>query len=253
MRRTTMAATVAAALCAHGPSAAAGEFVPVTDAMLENPAAEQWLSWRRTTDSWGYSPLDQIDRDNVHQLGLVWAMPLNEGPQQGTPLVHEGVMYMPQPGDIIAAVDAATGDPIWEYARRWPADLQTSFVRHPYIKRNIAIYDNLIIGASGDAFIYALDATSGELVWEREVLDFRTHPTQQSSGPIIAGGRVISGRNCGPEGGPESCVIVAHDARTGDELWSTRTIPAPGEPGDETWGEVPWEQRWHVGAWLPPS
>ncbi len=76
----------------------------------------------------------------------------------------------------------------------------------------------------------------------------RTHPANQTSGPIIAGGKVISGRSCTPAGGPEACVITAYDATTGEELWRTRTIPAPGEPGDESWGDVPYEERKHVGG-----
>ena len=69
----------------------------------------------------------------------------------------------------------------------------------------------------------------------------------------MANGKVISGRGCEPEGGPESCVITAHDARTGKELWRTRTIPAPGEPGNESWGNIPFDQRLHVGTWMVPS
>ena len=79
------------------------------------------------------------------------------------------------------------------------------------------------------------------------------NPAHQSSGPIVAGGKAVSGRGCMPEGGPEACVVVAHDARTGEEVWRTRLIPAPGEPGDETWGGVPFEERRHVGAWMVPS
>ena len=79
------------------------------------------------------------------------------------------------------------------------------------------------------------------------------NPANQSSGPIIAGGKVVSGRGCTPRGGPDACVIVAHDAETGEELWRRRTILAPGEPGDETWGGVPFEELKHVGAWMVPS
>ena len=119
--------------------------------------------------------------------------------------------------------------------------------------RNLAIYDDLIIDTSVDEFVFALDARTGELVWETQVLDYRTHPANQSTGPIIANGKVISGRSCMPAAGPDACVITAHDARTGEELWRRRTIPRPGEPGDETWGGVPDEQRRHVGTWMAPS
>ena len=238
------------------PTAAQGsqaDFVPVTDAMLQNPDPADWLMWRRTLDSWGYSPLDQVDRENVQDLKQAWSRPMVEdGGQQGTPLVYDGTLYMPNPNDVIQALNAATGDLIWEYRRAWPEDL-TSFIRDPGRTRNLAIYGNLIIATSGDDFVYALDATSGKQVWETQILDFRVNPALQSSGPIIADGKIISGRNCYSEGGPEACVLTAHDARTGRELWRFRTIPKPGEPGDETWGNVPYERRWHVGTWMVPS
>ena len=119
--------------------------------------------------------------------------------------------------------------------------------------RNLAIYEDRIIDTSADGYVFALDAATGRQVWETRILDYETHPALQSSGPIIADGKVISGRSCSSRGGPDACVIVAHDAVTGEELWRRRTIPAPGEPGDETWGDVPFEERKHVGAWMVPS
>ena len=91
------------------------------------------------------------------------------------------------------------------------------------------------------------------MVWETQILDYTKNPAHQTSGPIVADGKIISGRGCLPRGGPNACVITAHDATTGEELWRRRTIPAPGEPGDETWGGVPFEERKHVGAWMVPS
>src|SRR4051812_38458370 len=91
-----------------------GAFVPVTDQMLRNPDPADWLHWRRTFDSWGYSPLTQITRTNVSQLALVWTRPLGPGIQEGTPLVYRGVMYFPNPSDYVQALDARTGDLKWE-------------------------------------------------------------------------------------------------------------------------------------------
>ena len=231
------------------------EFVPVTDAMLQAPSDDDWLMWRRTLDGWGYSPLDQIDRSNVGDLRLAWSRALSAGGrQQGTPLVYDGVLYMPNPSDVIQAIDAVTGDLIWEYRRSLPDDACDRIL--PGVcttNRNLAIYENLIIDTSVDEFIFALDARTGELVWETEVLDYTTHPANQSTGPIIVNGMAISGRSCMPAGGPDACVVTAHDARTGEELWRRRTIPRPGEPGDETWGGVPDAERRHVGTWMAPS
>ena len=232
----------------------ADDFAPVTDAMLQAPAPGDWLMWRRTLDGWGYSPLDQIDRENVGELRLVWTRALSAGSQQGTPLAYGGVLYMPNPRDVIQAIDAVTGDLLWEYRRSRPDDLDDHVAAAlSEAKRNIAIYDDLIISTSADDYAYALDAATGQLAWETQILDYTKNPAHQSSGPIVAGGKVISGRGCMPEGGPEACVVVAHDARTGEEAWRTRLIPAPGEPGDETWGGVPFEERLHVGAWMVPS
>ena len=225
---------------------------PVTDAMLQAPDPADWLMWRRTLDGWGYSPLDEIDRANVGALRMVWSRGMTEGAQQGTPLVYDGVMYMPNPRDVIQAIDAVTGDLIWEYRRDRPADLE-EFVPISSANRNIAIYGDTIIDTSSDDHVFALDAATGRLVWETRILDYRQNPAHQTSGPIIADGKVISGRGCMPRGGPEACVITAHDATTGAELWRRGLIPAPGEPGDETWGDVPYERRAHVGSWMVPS
>lgn len=227
--------------------------VPVTDEMLQDPAPEDWLMWRRTLDSWGYSPLDQVKRENVDQLQMVWSRALATGRQEGTPLAYGGVLYMPQASDVIEAIDAVTGDLKWSHRRALPEDVYDYVGGNARNNRNIAIYDRFIINTSDDNFVFGLDVDTGEIAWETKIFDYQVNPVGHSSGPIIANGQVISGRSCRPQGGPESCVILSHDARTGEELWRRRTIPAPGEPGDETWGGVPYEQRVHVGTWMPPS
>ena len=227
---------------------------PVTDAMLQDPNPDDWLMWRRTLDSWGYSPLDQIDRENVGTIRMEWSRALGPGLQQGTPLVHDGLMFFPNPRDVIQAIDAVTGDLVWEYRRERPDDLADYLIASLIdTNRNIAIFENLIIDITTDDYVIALDVASGDVVWETEILDYKVNPANQTSGPIVANGKVISGRSCGPKGGPNACVVTAHDAHTGAELWRRRLIPAPGEPGDETWGGVPFEDRKHVGAWMVPS
>ena len=249
----TLTIFAAVTLSAVPPVSAQVHFTPVTDAMLQAPPPEHWLMWRRTLNSWGYSPLDQIDRSNVNELRMAWTRGLNQGSNQGTPLVYDGVMYMPNPSDVIQAIDAVTGDLQWEYRRDQPEDLADYISGLAQINRNIAIHDTLIIDTSADDYVFALDATSGRLVWETQILDYQTLPAHQSSGPIIANGKIISGRGCMPRSGPDACVITAHDAATGNELWRRRLIPAPGEPGDDTWGGVPYEERRHVGSWMVPS
>ncbi len=222
------------------------DFVPVTDQMLQRPADNDWLMWRRTLNGWGFSPLNQITARNVRDLQQVWSYPLGAGIQEATPLVHDGIMYVPNNGDYIQAFDVASGALLWEYQREFPEGVRGG------TNRNLAIWGSFIINASSDNQIYALDARTGKLVWETKVLE-PTLPARASSGPIVANGKVITGRQCQPAATHESCVITAHDAETGKELWRARTIPRPGEPGDETWGDVPLEERWHVGTWMVPS
>ncbi|MDE0828232.1 MAG: PQQ-binding-like beta-propeller repeat protein [Vicinamibacterales bacterium] len=231
-----------------------GAVTPVTDAELQNPNPADWLMWRRTLDSWGHSPLEQIDRTNVSDLRMVWTRGLTEGLQQGTPLVRDGVLYMPNPRDVVQAIDATSGDLLWEHRRERPDDLADHLSRVQMdANRNLAIYGTSIIDTSTDGHVFALAAGTGELLWDTEILDHRRDPVTQTSGPIIANGKIISGRSCMPTGGPDACIIAAHDAVTGEELWRRRLIPGPGEPGDETWGDVPFEDRRHVGSWMVPS
>ena len=224
------------------PGAAQEPFPPVTDEMLWKPSPSDWLSWRRTLDSHGFSPLDQVNRNNVSQLRMVWTRPMGAGNQESTPLAYNGMLYVPMAGDYIMAINAKTGDVKWE-ARRG---------RGRGNNRNMAIWGTTLIDGSGDNFMYAIDARTGQPVWETSILDPQARASM-SSGPIVANGKVISGRQCQPDAGNDACIVVAHDAKTGKELWRTRTIPLPGEFGHDTWGDVPMNERWHVGTWMVPS
>jgi len=230
---------------AQAPAVPAPKITPVTDAMLANPDPNDWLMWRRTLNTWGFSPLDQIKKNNAKDLRMVWTRGLGAGIQEGTPLVHNGVMFIPNRDDVIA-VDARTGDLIWEYKRKalTPPRSKTT--------RTMAMWGTTLINTSADNFVYALDMATGKLVWETPVVG-PTVRAPTSGGPIVANGKVITGRQCQPDATRDSCVVTAHDAKTGKELWRFHTIPGPGEPGDESWGGVPMDQRWHVGTWMVPS
>src|SRR5438552_2213630 len=162
-----------AAVCALAQRA--DTFVPVTDAMLQNPDPSDWLMWRRTLNGWGYSPLDQINRTNVRNLRMVWTRGIGPGVQEAAPLVYRGVIYLPNPSDLIQAMNAATGDLIWEYKREWKEEV-TKILPVPSINRNLAIYGNTIIDTSADDHVFALDATSGKLAWEHQILDMKESP-----------------------------------------------------------------------------
>src|SRR6186713_618277 len=161
--RISIAAIGAAVVMGVGAQTRA-PFASVTDAMLQNPDPADWLMWRRTLNSWGYSPLDQINKSNVSRLKMVWSRGMGPGIQEATPLVYRGVMYLPHPSDFIEAMNAATGEVLWEYKRTWPEEV-TQILRAPSINRNLAIYANNIIDTSGDDFVFALNAQTGELSW----------------------------------------------------------------------------------------
>ena len=219
-------AVIALTLGVVSANAQISDFQPVTDEILRNPSDADWLQWRRTYDGWAYSPLDQIDRGNVQNLQLVWSRALNAGQVELIPLVYDGVMYIPHPGGVIEAVDATTGDLIWRYRHALPEGRGRSSGT-----RNIAIYDDKIFFAVpvGGSLV-ALDARTGAVVWETQIEENARH----SSGPIVVGGNVLTGRACstgGANGVEGGCFIAAHDAETGEELWRRFTIARPGEPG----------------------
>ena len=237
-------------LLGHLPAVVVGQvkdFVPVTEEHLANPAAGDWLMPSRTFDWQRFSPLDQINRDNVSQLSLAWVRGLNPGIQENIPLVSNGVMYVAAPGDLIQALDATNGDLIWEYQRELPEDLP-GFVTLAEISRNLAIYQDMIYHGAADGYIIALDARTGEVRWETQAHDYK-QGSRHSSGFITMDGKVLSGRSCAST----RCFIAAHDAMTGKEVWRTYTAAIPGEPGGDTWGGLPLERRIHVSPWGNPG
>ena len=223
-------------------------FTPVTDHMLRQPPAADWLSWRRTLDAHGHSPLHQITRENVHELKLAWVVAMREGSNQATPLVHDGVMFLTNPGNIIQALDAEVGELIWEYAYSYPPEAKT--LGGP--TRNIALYEDKLFLATYDAAIVALDARTGKQLWRTVKADY-TKGFTHTSGPIIGGGVVLSGINGCERFKKDGCFITGHDPNTGEELWRTSTIALPGDPNSDTWGNVPPTLRAGGDTWIPGS
>jgi alcohol dehydrogenase (cytochrome c) len=218
-------------------------FVPVTNAMLENPDPGDWPMHRRDYYAHSYSPLDQINTDNVNGMTLEWVWSMHDGDSEPAPLVYNGIVYLINSGNVIQALDGATGEMIWE---NWsgPANRQDM--------RNIAIYNDKIIQATTDARLVALDARTGEQVWETEVAD-SSKGFSNSSGPIIADGKVILGlTGCGRYT-EDDCYISAHDANTGELEWRFVTIAKAGEPGGDTWGDLTDTFRAGVDTWITGS
>ncbi len=223
-------------------------FEPVTEDDLDNPPPGDWLSWRRTRDGHGYSPLDQIDRGNVTDLTLAWTLAMRDGSNQVTPLVRDGIMYLTHPGNVIQAVDGATGDVLWEYAYSFPAEAKT--LGGP--TRNIAIYGDRLFLSTYDAALVAIDARTGEEAWRTPKADYRQAYTH-SAGPIVGGGVVLSGINGCELYTTDGCFITGHDPQTGEELWRTSTIALPGSAEGDTWGGQPADLRAGGDAWIAGS
>ena len=224
------------------------DYVPVTDQMLRDPPAADWLNWRRSQDGQGYSPLEQITRRNVGKLRLAWSLTMREGSNQLTPLVHDGVMFVTHPGNIIQAVDAASGELIWEYAYDYPEESKT--LGGP--TKNIAIYRDKVFLATYDAALVAIDARTGKQLWRTVKADY-TKGYTHTAGPFIAGGVVVSGINGCERYKKEGCFITGHDPETGRELWRTSTIALPGDPNEASWGGLPQELRAGGDTWMGGS
>ena len=251
-RRQTLVAVllIVITIVAGGVAAAQDrDFTPVTDAMLQDPDPADWLNWRRTLDGWGYSPLDQINTDNVHQLQLVWAWQLGPGANQATPLVHDGVMYIANPQNIVQAVDAVTGDRLWQYTREFETEEDGIISRR---SRSIAIYGDKIYLNTSDAHIVALDARTGEVAFDHTVAN-RALGYRYTSGPIVVNGNIVAGMSGCERFKEDVCFISAHDAETGAEVWRTSTIARPGEPGGDSWGDLPLQYRAGADSWIPGS
>jgi alcohol dehydrogenase (cytochrome c) len=206
-------------------------YKPVTQEMLLDPSPNDWLMYSRTYDAQRFSPLTQINVQNVAQLRLAWELGMGTGETETIPLVHDGVMYVVAPGAIVQALNATNGDLLWEYKRKVSANI-ASMAR----SKNLAIYQDLILYTAPDSYVVGLDARTGEQRWQTKT-DERGH----TSGPIVINGKVISGGACA--GKRENCYIAAHDAMTGKELWRFYTTPGPGEPGDESWGGAALDKR----------
>ncbi len=240
----TYGATVSFAVAQDNPI---DSISPVTDEMLLNPPDGDWLMWRRTYNGWGYSPLDQINKDNVGDLRLAWAWGLSPGGRtQETPVVHDGIMYIQNSDHTIQALDAANGELIWEYEYELPDDARVSGVRSK------AIYGDNVIIATRDAHLLAINAKTGQLVWDKQVADHRKR-FSFSSGPIVANGVIVQGTTgcSGAQGG--GCFFTGHDPDTGAELWRVNTIARGDTPEGNSWNGVPLESRHGASAWITAS
>ncbi len=231
---------------APAPSTLLDRMTPVTAAMLANPPAGEWLTWRRTLDSQGYSPLKQINRNNVKNLRVAWSWSLPPGPNTAPPLVHDGVMFVQGYTDQVEALDAATGDLLWHWQRALPQGSR------PAVKKGIAIFGDTIFAATSDVHIVALNARTGQVKWDTSVAP---QNWQLTGGPIVAKGKVIIGTGGQQPGGN---FIVALDAATERRRGvSVRSLCRTNRAGTPGMGSrprsVPADLRGSPAATIPHS
>jgi len=226
------------------------KIAPVTDDMLRHPPDGDWLTWRRTYDSLGYSPLRQIDGKNVRNLREAWAWALPVSRNEIAPLVHDGIIFI-KSANTIQALDGGTGDLLWQYVRPLPASLHDG---SSAIVRNLAIYQDMLFAPTADGHIVALNVKTGAVVWDQPVLgpqEIAQH-LELDGGPIVAKGKVMMGAS-GCNTYPGGCFIVGLDAHSGKEAWRFHTIARPGEPGGDSWNGAPVEQRFGASVWTSGS
>lgn len=218
-------------------------YTPVTEALLDAPPDGEWPTWRRSHAVLGFSPLKQINRNTVGRLRLAWSLALPVGLNEMEPLMHDGVLFVFSFGDNVQALDAATGDELWHYARQLPENIV------PTTKRSMALYGNKLFIGTSDLHEIALDVRTGHVVWDQP-LSGPNPASQLTGGPLVVHGKVLQGMAGRAAGGN---YIVAFDADTGKELWRFYTIPRPGQPGGMSWNGLPVNKRQGASIWTSGS
>ena len=209
-------------------------YVSVTDAMLRNPDPADWLMIRRDYKASSFSPLNQITTQNVGDLRQVWSWSMQDGNPLGNdpaPIVHNGVLYVNNAAQVLQALDAKTGELIWE--NRYGTNAGSPAMR------GITIYGDNVYVTSSEAHLIAFDARNGKIVWDTTIGDRSKNQHSTTSGPIAVKGKLIQGLSGCQQYGGEKCFISAYDAKTGKEVWRFYTIALTGEPGGDTWGGLP--------------
>ncbi|MES2626882.1 MAG: PQQ-dependent dehydrogenase, methanol/ethanol family [Pseudomonadota bacterium] len=201
----------------------------VTDATLANAASfgEEWLTYGRDYYESRFSPLNEIDTDNVSELGVAWTFDTDSfRGLEATPLIHDGIIYATRPWSSVFAIDARTGEKLWDYDPQvdrsigWKACCDV-------VNRGVALYDDKVYVGTIDGRLIALDAKTGTVVWDILTVD-PDRPYTITGAPRIADGKVIIG-NGGAELGSRG-YVTAYDAENGNEVW--RFWVVPGNPAD---------------------
>ncbi|MEW6128512.1 MAG: PQQ-dependent dehydrogenase, methanol/ethanol family [Acidobacteriota bacterium] len=212
---------------------------------------QNWLTYFGTYNGWRYSTLDQINRDNVKQLAPVWAFQTGkiEGGLNATPLVVDGVLYLVGSYNRVFALNAVTGERLWNYFYKLPQGT----IPYGVSVRGIAVGYGLVFMGTLDNHMIALDAKTGREVWDVEIEDVKQCGCNVTGAPIVVKDKVIVGVTGGDSA--HRGYLNAFDAKTGRHAWRFYTIPGPGEPGFETWDKESWRfgggATWMVGTFDP--
>jgi alcohol dehydrogenase (cytochrome c) len=227
------AAFCAAALLAPWGAVFAAPYQPVTDARLKAASGDDgWLMYRHDYGSSGYSKLALINTGNVDGLKPVWdyKSSFTQG-HESPPVVNGDTMFVTTPKDELLAFQASTGKPLWHYTH----DLSGVGLRTvccDVVNRGVALYGNNVFMTTLDNDVIAFDAQTGKIVWKKQLYDADLGKAMTLA-PLVLQGKVIVGVSGGEYGARGA--VTALDARTGNVLWTTNTVPAPGEPGGDTW------------------
>ena len=213
---------------------------------------QNWLTFFGNYKAWSYSQLDKITRENVKRVAPAWAF--STGGHlglQSAPLVADGMLYLVDPDDNLFALDAATGKLSWKYAYKRPAG--TSVRPAGNRATGIAMGYGMLFEGTSDDHLVAVDAKTGQEVWNVEVEDPVKCGCGMNSAPLLVKDKVIVGGTGGERA--HRGYLGAFDARTGKLAWRFYTIPAPGEPGSETWSGDSWKlgggSTWFSGSYDP--
>jgi alcohol dehydrogenase (cytochrome c) len=243
-----------ALLLAFGLAAPLGTNAQVTFERILNAhrEPENWLSYSATLDNQRYSRLDSINARNVAELELAWVWQARSLEKfEATPLVVDGVLYTVQAPNDVVALDAATGRVYWTYHHEPSPAARTCCGR---VNRGLAILGDTLFMGTIDARLLAIDAKSGTLNWDAAVADAAQNYSITMS-PNVIKDKVIIGTAGGDMG--IRGYIAAFDAKTGEEVWRFYTIPAPGEPGNDTWSGDSWRTGgaavWNAAAYDPET
>jgi alcohol dehydrogenase (cytochrome c) len=226
-------------------------YVPVTDEMLRNPPDGDWLMFRRNYQGWSYSPLNEINTANVSKLTLkwMWSMPEN-GTMEITPMVHNGIIYVWGTGNTIQALNGKTGELLWEN-RIGPAPRNPGPGPSTEETRALGFWGNNLYVNTPYGMVYALDARTGEEIWKNNIVDYKPGIGGSTGGVIVINGKVLVGMtNCGRPKTDDHCYISAYDAKTGKRDWKFVTVALKGDPGGDSWGDLPDNMRKGAETWI---